>query len=107
MDGKTEKKMDGVMLIAHERTRQVESEDFDAAHDSHHDRGQLAWGAACYAAPSQVYRVAEDGTNLVDPWPWDEEWWKPGESTVEGRIRALAKAGALCAAEIDRLKRTQ
>lgn len=34
-------------------------------------------------------------------WPWDEEWWKPSEDPV----RNLVKAGALIAAEIDRLQR--
>ena len=33
-------------------------------------------------------------------WPWNVVWWKP---TPDDRIRELAKAGALIAAEIDRL----
>lgn len=33
-------------------------------------------------------------------WPWDEEWWKPSLDP----IRNLEKAGALIAAEIDRLE---
>jgi hypothetical protein len=37
-------------------------------------------------------------------WPWDREWWKP---TPNNRIRELAKAGALIAAEIDRLQRLE
>jgi hypothetical protein len=39
-------------------------------------------------------------TIMAELWPWDESWWKPGD-----RIRELAKAGALIAAEIDRLNR--
>lgn len=35
-------------------------------------------------------------------WPWDKSWWKP---TPDDRIRELIKAGALIAAEIDRLQR--
>lgn len=39
-------------------------------------------------------------------WPWDWHWFKPaGRKTVKGRIRELVKAGALIAAEIDRLQR--
>ena len=34
-------------------------------------------------------------------WPWDVSWWKPSDSP----IRNLVKAGALIAAEIDRLQR--
>lgn len=37
-------------------------------------------------------------------WPFSQEWWKP---TPDDRIRELAKAGALIAAEIDRLQRMQ
>jgi hypothetical protein len=35
-------------------------------------------------------------------WPWRWEWWKPGN-----RVRELEKAGALIAAEIDRLSRIE
>jgi hypothetical protein len=34
-------------------------------------------------------------------WPWEASWWKPSQTD---RIKELAKAGALIAAEIDRLK---
>jgi hypothetical protein len=37
-------------------------------------------------------------------WPWDKGWWKP---TPDNRIRELEKAGALIAAEIDRLQRME
>jgi len=40
---------------------------------------------------------------MATSWPWDEEWWKPDNDAV----RNLAKAGALIAAEIDRLQRLQ
>jgi hypothetical protein len=36
-------------------------------------------------------------------WPWDPSWWKPSPDP----IRNLVKAGALIAAEIDRLQRRQ
>lgn len=36
-------------------------------------------------------------------WPWDENWWKPSLDP----IRNLVKAGALLAAEIDRLQRSK
>ena len=39
---------------------------------------------------------------LIEYWPWDMKWWKPSD---EDPIRNLVKAGALIAAEIDRLQR--
>ena len=35
-----------------------------------------------------------------DDWPWSDKWWKPKD-----KIRDLVRAGALIAAEIDRLQR--
>lgn len=93
------------MLIVRERKRQVEEEGWSAAHDDRHRGGELAWAAIAYAAPAPVTR---DGPGVsYDPWPWSEEWDKrPGTDANRGeRIRALVKAGALIAAEIDRLDR--
>lgn len=67
------------------------------------DNGELAIAAACYVLAENARSY---GRNHVDElpvkWPWPEEWWKP---TPDDRIRELAKAGALIAAEIDRIKR--
>jgi hypothetical protein len=35
-------------------------------------------------------------------WPFAAGWWRPGD-----RVRELSKAGALCAAEIDRILRAR
>jgi len=53
-----------------------------------------------WAAAKQVLREA-----FAQPftWPWEASWWKPSDDP----IRNLAKAGALIAAEIDRLQRKQ
>ena len=90
---------DGAGRIAAERRRQIEVEGWTADHDADldtawddHLSGQLAIAAACYALPHD--------TTAPDAWPWREEWWKP---TPGNRIRELEKAGALLAAEIDRL----
>lgn len=89
----------GVDLIAAERKRQVEVEGWTDEHDAQHSFGQLAMAASCYASPEQ-YRDLLDG--MPGGWPsdWDFKWWKP---TPENRVRELVKAGALIAAEIDRL----
>lgn len=99
----------GVALIAVERSRQVTSEGYTPEHDAEHRDDALARAAACYATPPARRRIA---SRLVDGygdrgdrygrypegWPWHPDFWKPGD-----RIRELAKAGALIAAELDRL----
>ena len=94
--------MSGVELIADERKRQVEFEGWFSNHDDGHGYDQLAIAACCYALPSRLRGV--DGSYKAPPhmWPWGSNWWKP---TPNDRIRELVKAGALIAAEIDRLKR--
>lgn len=98
--------MTGVEMIAAERQRQVEVEDFDADHDDLvNTHEQLAYAAACYAIPS-VDRVVEEGAVRVALirllWPWRNAQFK---ATPDDRMRELAKAGALIAAEIERLQR--
>jgi hypothetical protein len=112
--------MTGIDMIGTERARQMSQEGWDSDHDDEYDENQLAWAAVCYAAPSNVYREVPSITHppyeasgvllvtepmdaeLVDPWPWSDEWDKRGK---HDRIRQLVIAGALIAAEIDRLQR--
>ena len=89
----------GVALIAAERARQINAEGWSPAHDAEHTDGELACAAACYAVPPG-YKLRERTPPFL--WPWEESWWKPGD-----RVRELTKAGALIAAEIDRLATTQ
>jgi len=100
----------GVRLIADERQRQIEEEGFGPERDDQYTNGQLAEAAACYASTDTIYHKREtcvegDGrlphVSFGNVWPWRCAWWKPTES----RVRALQKAGALIAAEIDRLLR--
>lgn len=86
--------MNGGELIAAERERQISEEGWTPSHDDRHGCGQLAMAAACYAV--QV----SGGTVTKYDWPWESEWWKPADP-----VRSLTKAGALIAAEIDRLQR--
>lgn len=91
--------VDGLSLIAAERQRQVSVEGWSAAHDDQHDSGELIGAAIAYAVQARsLYRPI---TAVPPEWPWDFEWWKPSPD----RIRNLVKAGALIAAEIDRLQR--
>lgn len=89
----------GIELITEERKRQIEVEGWTAEHDSiGNNDEQLASAAACYACP-QVHR-GNELYGLLSFFPWDRKWWKP---TPNDRVRELSKAGALIAAEIDRL----
>ena len=95
----------GIGLIADERVRQVTDENWDQAHDDAHEHGEIAWAAVCYASPGDVFSHAAGGVDdVVDPWPWDSEWDKREQ---HDRIRQLTIAGALVAAEIDRLLRRE
>lgn len=108
--------MTGVERIAAERARQVEKEGWSPEHDDEHDDGSLALAAVCYAAPVRVYvrQVFAAGESFFDPWPWDEGADRRSydgnvlkDPTDDERIRLLEKAGALIAAEIDRLLRAK
>lgn len=91
--------MTGAELIAAERERQVEWEGWTPEHDDEHESGELARAGAIYA--EQAGRDWGELLHAPYGWPWDEQWWKPTGDAV----RDLTKAGALIAAEIDRLQR--
>jgi hypothetical protein len=93
--------MNGIERIAAERQRQIEVEGWTPEHDDQHINEELASAAAYYALPSAERKDLES-TVAVDLWPWDSRWCK---LTPDDRIRELEKAGALIAAEIDRLRR--
>lgn len=106
--------MEGTALIAEERLRQVMSEGWTAEHDDWHSTGEMAIAAACYAIPKDVREKSIWNTTLLEYlWPFEFAYWKPAEKTKsvrkaqENRICELVKAGALIAAEIDRLQRAK
>ncbi len=107
----------GAERIVDERRRQIEKERWSAKHDDEHVNCELAIVAALYAAAStrrvRLYERFDRANGQVvfaDPWPetWDDEWDKrvPRPNPQE-RLRMLEKAGALIAAEIDRLLRKE
>jgi len=100
--------MNGIERIAAERKRQIEIEGWDQKHDAEHTGGELADAAACYAdaaasqargAGIQEIECCYVGIDASPVWPWDEKWFKLADDPV----RNLEKAGALIAAEIDRI----
>lgn len=110
--------MSGIDDITAERKRQIEQEGWSPEHDDAHSQGDLLNAAICYADPSATDYMKtvphhwDYGRSLDDvdqpigevrvpqSWPWDGQWWKPGD-----RRRDLVRAAALIAAEIDRLDR--
>ena len=101
-------------MIAAERERQIEELGYTQDHDAEHDEADLAFAAVCYAAPVPVYlfryveQPAQPGqgqggsVQWVEPWPLG--WARPERAADrDGRIDELVKAGALIAAELDRM----
>ena len=89
----------GAKLIAAERRRQQTMECLSAEHDAQWTNGELALAAIVYACPPRRNKWRLMLRRML--WPWDSGWWKP-----RTRIRDLVRAGALIAAEIDRLLAT-
>lgn len=95
----------GIELIAEERKRQIEVEKWDDEHDSEHWQGELVDAAICYAMHKRYFEtnINDEMTSIkvkIDFWPWENNWWKLSSD----KIKNLVKAGALIAAEIDRLQ---
>lgn len=90
---------EGAQAIVAERKRQIQGEGWTTDSDDRYRANELIEAASCYA----LHRIGnENAVSYHAPlaWPWAPEWWKPTTP-----IRDLVKAGALLAAEIDRLMR--
>lgn len=92
--------MTGIERIAAERQRQVDVEGWTPEHDDEHTNGELAQAAIAYATVG-AQRSQADVARAYFPREWHPDSWKPSDDP----IRNLEKAGALIAAEIDRLER--
>ena len=105
----TKSKTAGCDLIVAERLRQIKKEKWNANHDDEHRRMEMSRAAAAYLLNVWERSKLQEGVaeryvlsaavNVL--WPWEDMWWKPADDPV----RTLVKAGALIAAEIDRLNR--
>ena len=85
----------GLASIALERKKQCFESKYTKEYDDQWTKGELAIAAACYAASTFW-----GGMQLL--WPWSLRCWKPSPNN---RRHELVQAGALIAAEIDRLDR--
>lgn len=101
----------GAERIAAERQRQRSAEGWTPEHDDEHHNAEMLQAASQYLDMGEfIARTGrDDGESYfggLPPqawrWPWDISWWKPDYGDP---IRNLEKAGALIAAEIDRLQR--
>jgi hypothetical protein len=91
----------GIQLIAEERERQISQEGWTDANDDEHGFGELALAGAAYAL-SGIEDFADRPLRgeIRRLFPWSLDWLKP-----RNPVRDLTRAGALIAAEIDRLQR--
>jgi len=101
----------GIELIAEKRRQQIENKGYDSKHDSQYSKflpskSPLVFAAICYAMPDGgIDEFSNSGQFCKKYWPWNWESFKPGVGAYPAsRINELAKAGALIAAEIDRLQ---
>lgn len=104
----------GVSLIAKERKRQIDEEGWSSKHDDKHIWDELALAAAVYAIPRNhrtIIAGSRGESNIQRAlWPFEFHFFKPSTHSdhiprAEERIKELKKAGALIAAEIDRIIR--
>lgn len=95
-------KKSGIELITEERRRQIDVEGWTPEHDAEHAAGELGDAAMCYIGTTlnEFTEYSSELSKAPYAWPWAEAWWKPSDP-----VRNLVKAGALIAAEIDRLNR--
>lgn len=98
----------GIEIIEEERNRHFKVGGYTPEQYVEFADESMAYAAACYAIPANsrnVYAGPGGISNILRIlWPksWSSVWWEP---SPENRIKELAKAGALIAAEIDRLNK--
>ena len=93
-------KMTPIQKITAERKRQIEVEGWTPEHDDEHKDGEMLRAATLYYAHSKGEPMTLRSDGAPVGWPWDASWWNPKD-----RERDLVRAGALCLAERERLRR--
>lgn len=91
-------KKTGIELIAEERQEQIKKHGYDKEHDSNHESGELIKMAAILCCMDTDARVEDAGE-----FSSGENIWGLEEKLKDDEIHRLKVAGALIAAEIDRL----
>lgn len=111
-------KKDAFTAFAEERRRQIEEKFFTPIYDDNYVEGDLARAAASYSlsaaaaaqrkqslkgVPGLVHEMLDATGKKLFPWPMT--WFKPNE--VNRSKRDIEKAGALLAAEWERIDREE
>jgi hypothetical protein len=97
----------GAELIAQERRRQVLRKRYDAEHDDAHGDGSLLHAGVLLALDVAGLELAGvDPPSLDGPWP-DCLLLHARAKHGDDEVRLLTIAGAMIAAEIDRLNRAK
>lgn len=108
----------GIELITEERLEQIEKHGFDLKHDKNeHDGNELSWNASILASPIALYCKNDyANSNSFSKPRLSDDWNLPllnfsgnvirdnEKLPKDKRIKQLIVAGALIAAEIDRLQ---
>lgn len=96
-------RLNGADLIAAERLRQIKEEGCSSTIDDAYQDEELVDAAMIYAVSAMKVNLK---VFFQQFWPkgWDKSWCK---KKTDHRITQLIKAGALLAAEIDRLLRVE
>lgn len=95
----------GAIAILKERDRQETDEGWSPEHDDAHDQCELSLAGAVYALSGSADSALFNDLRIravQELWPFLNHWFKP-----TGGREDLVKAGALIAAEIDRLDRLE
>lgn len=95
----------GASIVAKERLRQIEKFDWSPAHDDQYKDGELLVYAQYWMSMLELTEVREYVKKFLQSLGqsgWGDEWFKYDERTP---VERLARAGALVAAEIDRVGR--
>jgi len=88
-------KKTGIELIAKERREQIEKHGFTAEHDKQNSKGEMIDAALFLLSGEEDYFPAT----------WDERWMYKFKAAIKQQsFKSFIVAGALIAAEIDRLQ---
>ena len=92
----------GIELIAIERKEQIEKHNRTVAKDvKENGKMQLSFGAALLCCPDPQAMGFDPNSNVGKPEDWDQQLWN--KMMAKSYKDRLIMAGALIAAEIDRL----
>lgn len=91
----------GLRRIVAERREQMDLHGYDPTNDDSYTGGELMMAANAYLLAALFPNSNPSTASVV--WPWDDEAFKPAEDPRKN----LMKAGALIAAELDRLYRKE